>query len=176
VDALWEKLPRDRGPVIVIHPAGSTQRARLWPHYGGLAQKLRETLSAEIIFIGAASESAIIKERIADLAPSPLQAVGWSIPQVAELIRRADLFVGTDSGPGHLADAVGTKGVIIYAPQTGLQNQVTKWKPEGPKYCAILPETDCGECGANPCSLDRQRECVAAIPMEKVIMAARNLL
>jgi len=56
-----------------------------------------------------------------------------SLLQAAEIIRRARLFVGVDSGPGHLANAVGTPGVILlgqvgpfkkYNPYTG------NWKAE----------------------------------------------
>ena len=49
--------------------------------------------------------------------------------------------MGTDSGPAHIADAVGTVGVIIYAPHKGMSEQLNKWKPEGDKVLGFLPRS-----------------------------------
>jgi len=176
VGRVFGQLGNGLGPVVVLHPAGATQREHLWPHYGMLAQRLMQERQAKVIMIGALAEAAEV-ERQAVAAAGPVgRAVGLPIREVAELIRRADLFVGTDSGPAHLADAVGTPGVILYAPHRGLQAQIRKWKPEGEHFLALLPRLDCAECGEHPCPRPRQQECAASIPLEEALAAAEKLL
>jgi ADP-heptose:LPS heptosyltransferase len=104
----------------------------------------------------------------AGIEPRPGLALGLPLPEAAELIRRADLLAGTDSGPAHLADAVGTPGAILYAPQRGLAAQLRKWKPEGDNFLAFTPPRDCNDCNDFPCAPERQRQCAAEISAAEV--------
>ena len=176
VGRVFAQLGNGPGPVVVMHPAGSTQRERLWPYYGMLARKLIETRQAKVMMIGTPAEADEVERQAAAAARPVARAVGLPIREVAELIRRADLFVGTDSGPAHLADAVGTTGVILYAPHRGLKAQIRKWKPAGERFIALLPRQDCAECGEHPCPLPRQQECAASITLEEALAAAEKLL
>lgn len=169
-------LARGGGPLVVIHPAGSTQRNQLWPGFGPLGQWLRERLGARVVYLGSAAERPLVEATAASLNPPALAAIGLPLPEAAELIRRADLFCGTDSGPAHLADAVGTPGAIIYAPHKGIDAQLAKWKPEGCNYLAFTPRNDCAECGRYPCPADDQKKCAADIEVEKVGEGMRSLL
>jgi len=166
---------RGQGPLVVIHPAGSTQRGRLWTGFPELAQRIRDDLDARIVMIGAESERVLVQEAARAISPEAVTAVGFSLPEVAELIRRADLFAGTDSGPAHLADAVGTSGAILYAPHRGLHAQLRKWKPEGEKYLAFIPPRDCSECAEDPCAPDRQKQCASAISAAEVAQGLERL-
>ena len=165
-----------RGPLVVLHPAGSTQRHKLWPGFGPLGRWLRENLDARVVYLGSGAERAMVEETAASLSPSALTAIGLPLPEAAELIRRADLFCGTDSGPAHLADAVGTPGAIIYAPHLGISAQLAKWKPEGCNYLAFTPKNNCSECGRYPCPPEAARACAADIAVEKVGEGMRELL
>lgn len=176
VDRIFGQLGNGPGPVVVIHPAGATQRERLWPRYGALAQKLFEQGRAKVVMIGTPAEAGEVDRQAGQAQAPVVKALGLPLREVAELIRRADLFIGTDSGPCHLADAVGTPGVIVYAPHRGLQAQVRKWKPEGKRFAALRPQQDCGECGEYPCALARQRECAASILLDEAVAAAEQLL
>lgn len=163
------------GPLVVIHPSGATQQERLWPCFGELGKLLRDRISARVVYVGAESERGQVEEAAGSLDPPAPTAVGLRLPEAAELIRRAGLFVGTDSGPAHLADAVGTPGAIIYAPHRGLDKQLEKWKPEGPNYLAFTPPRDCGECPEHPCPLEKQKECASSIPVEEVALGLQKL-
>jgi len=176
VDALYRGLDTQAGPVVVIHPAGSTQKHRLWPYYGEIADRVRAELQARVVFIGAKGELPVIEEALRSMRTNAKTAIGWPVPQVAELIKRARVFLGTDSGPCHLADAVGTPGVILYAPHRNLSRQLAKWKPEGPAYKAMLPEKDCTECELFPCTIENQKQCAASIPQDAVMDAVKQLL
>jgi len=169
-------LARGAGPLAVIHPAGSTQRNKLWPGFGPLGRWLRENLDARVVYLGSGAERGLVEETAASLTPAALTAIGLPLPEAAELIRRADLFCGTDSGPAHLADAVGTPGAIIYAPHKHIAAQLSKWKPEGCNYLAFTPANDCATCGRHPCPADAARACAADIAVEKVGEGMRSLL
>lgn len=163
------------GPLVVIHAAGATQRERLWGGFAELAMVLRERTGARVVMIGAEAERAMITETAAATRPAASTAIGLKLPEAAELIRRADLFAGTDSGPAHLADAVGTPGAIIYAPHRGLKKQIRKWKPEGENYLAFTPPRDCDGCADHACAPEKQKECADAIAVEEVAAGLEKL-
>ena len=163
------------GPLVAIHPAGATQRERLWPDFSELARILRERLQARVVMIGAEAEREIVETTARALSLPAATALGLPLPEVGELIRRADLFAGTDSGPAHLADAAGTPGAIIYAPHRGLALQLKKWKPLGDRYLAFTPARDCVSCPEDPCPLPRQQQCAAGVPVEEVASGLEKL-
>lgn len=94
---------------VVIH-CRSNEARRDWTHEGWrlLVAWLTQTAGVDVIEVG--SVAAVIRQdgaRCRDLCG------GLSIPETAALIARAALFVGIDSGPAHLANAVGVPAVIV---------------------------------------------------------------
>jgi ADP-heptose:LPS heptosyltransferase len=162
------------GPLVVIHPGGSTQRERLWPGFAQLAAALIRELGARVVLLGTGPERTALAEILAQVGPRAAVAVGLPLPEAAELIRRAQLFAGTDSGPAHLADAVGTPGAILYAPHEGVLAHLRKWKPEG-DYLAFTPPHDCLDCGERPCPPERQRRCAGEIGVDEVAAGLMKL-
>ncbi len=175
VSALFDSL-QGGGPVVVIHPAGGTQQERLWPYYGELAAALEERHGARIILVGAPSEAAVIEAMEKKTSKSAGRALGFSLVEVLDIMRRADVFVGTDSGPCHLAAMAGTPGAILYAPHLSISAQIKKWKPAGDRYLSFSPPRDCAGCPEHPCPPGRQKECAACIPLEDVIKGIDRLL
>jgi len=163
-----------RGPLVVLHPVGATQKQQLWPGFAELAEMLEDNLDARLVMIGAPSERFLVEET-AKATRSAVTAVGLSLDHVALLIKKADLFCGIDSGPAHLADAVQTPGAIIYAPHRGLGRQLRKWKPEGDDYLAFTPETDCQYCTKESCGPEDKKRCAASIPVEDVYKGLAEL-
>ena len=101
VDALG--LP---GRFVAVH-GRSNQDVRDWRDDGwrDLAAQLRAD-GVPVVEVGI--------DPVLPAAPGVVNLCGrLSIPQTAEVIRRAAAFVGIDSGPAHLANAVGTPGVVL---------------------------------------------------------------
>jgi ADP-heptose:LPS heptosyltransferase len=163
------------GPLVVIHPAGSTQQERLWDGFGGLANTLRERMGARVVMIGSEAERGLVEAAASSISPPAVTAAGLPLPELANLIKMADLFAGTDSGPAHIADAVGTPGAVLYAPHRGLERQLRKWKPEGERYLAFTPSRDCNQCGDYPCSKASQKDCANDISVVEVANALERL-
>jgi len=63
------------------------------------------------------------------------------VRELAALIQAADLFLGHDSGPMHLAAAVGTPCVAIFGAASPLQ-----WSPHGEGHRVVAPGMPCEEC------------------------------
>lgn len=116
--------PKER---IVVHP-GSGGTAKCWPapRFAAVIAWLRQEHPVTILW-GPAEE-----ERAADTEPHLPADVPRLRPasplQLARELASARLFVGNDSGPGHLAAAVGTATVSIFGP-----TDPVVWRPLGPK-------------------------------------------
>jgi len=92
---------------------------------------------------------------------------------IAAILRRARLFVGTDSGILHLAAAVGTPVVGIYGP--------TDWRRRGPRgvSCRIVRfPVECSPCELSRCLWhgEDNRKCLTQLPPSLVAQAARELI
>src|SRR5262249_4407499 len=94
--------------------------------------------------------------------------------ELGALLRRATLWIGNDSGPKHLAAALGTPPVTIFGPPPP-----TTWNPpEGPHAVIEADGLTCLHCDANLCPLpgDRHMRCMRDVEPERVIDTARALL
>ncbi|MFN3336926.1 MAG: glycosyltransferase family 9 protein, partial [Thermomicrobium sp.] len=123
-----ERLGSVTRPLVIIHPGGavnpgSTLLAKRWPpeRFAALADRLHSEFGATIVVVGGPSDAEAVTA-VLNTARSPLldwsNRLPWS--ELAALLSRADLFVGNDSGIGHLAAAVGTATVSIFGPTSPL--------------------------------------------------------
>jgi heptosyltransferase-1 len=107
----------------VLSPGGGWL-SKLWPpdRYGELALKLWETHGLRIIINCGPGESALA-EIVAATASSALPIiVQYKIPEMMALLFGAELVVAGDSGPLHLANALGTPVVGLYGPTSPDRN------------------------------------------------------
>ncbi len=106
--------PDDR-PVAVLHPGANDPRRR-WPaeRFAAVGARLRE-LGARVIVTGASGEAAIV-EAVRSAAGSQLESAcgGLDLPALVGTLARAAVVVSNDTGPMHVAAAVGTPTVGIY--------------------------------------------------------------
>jgi len=114
---------------LAIGP-GARGSGKHWPgeYFGTLASRLRERFDA-IILLGSDSDAAICA-RIAAASPLPcLNLAGKTdLLQAAAVLQQALLFVGNDSGLGHLAAAAGTPTVTAFGP--GDPHRYHPWHPQ----------------------------------------------
>jgi ADP-heptose:LPS heptosyltransferase len=89
----------------------------------------------------------------------------------AALFARASVFLGHDSGPMHLAAAVGTPCVAIFA----ARNLPRVWFPHGAQHRVIYHEVDCMGCGLETC-LVQQKKCLTSVTVEEVFGAVVEML
>jgi len=147
-DGKVEKLRPD--PLIAVH-IGAGNRFRYWgaDNLARLVRLLGEIPGTRAALIGGPEDKAAESE-ILEKAPGTLSFVAMlDLAGTAELIRQAAVFVGPDSGPMHIAAAVGTPIVAWFGPT--LPANFAPWKPTGGARI-IEKALDCRPC--------KQRDCV----------------
>ena len=123
----------DRG-FAIINP-GAGWPSKLWPieRYAAVARHLGEARQVLSLVVWAGASEQAMAEEVARLADGAARAApATSLTELAALARRARLFVGADTGPLHLAAAVGTPCVGLYGPWPA-----TRHGPYGPQHIAL---------------------------------------
>lgn len=98
---------------------GAGWNSKLWPHkrYAEVAKHLYQRHELRSLVIWAGDKERAWAREVVDIASgAALLAPNTSLPDLAALCRQAKLFVGSDTGPLHLAAAVGTPCVGMYGP------------------------------------------------------------
>jgi len=116
--------------------------AKRWPHYQDLAKKIQKKHpDTRIFLIGDEQDKVEAKEKE---WPDNVD-LGWmgklTIPQLAYLIKHAKYYLGNDTGPTHIAAAVGAKTYAIFAPTL-----LSKNKPLGNDVTIINKQFPCSPC------------------------------
>lgn len=106
-------------PTVVVHP-GSGGLGKCWPleNFLELIDQLQQRGIGVLVLCGPVeADRQPIPSRVRPLQPPGLL-------ELAGLLERADLFIGNDSGPGHIAAAVGTPTLSLFGP-----TDPRVWKP-----------------------------------------------
>lgn len=125
-----------------------------------------------LILIGAGDE----RERAGALAaswPGPVvNLCGRLRPRVSALaIARARMFLGHDTGPMHMAAAVGVPAVAVFAGHA----KPGVWFPHGPLHRPLYHRTPCFGCGLSVCT-EFAKQCILSIKPEQVIAACEDVM
>jgi heptosyltransferase-3 len=138
-----------------------------------LTQRLSATqLGYGLVLIGSHDEFDRC-DRVAQQWRGPvLNLCGKLSPRVsAAVLGEARLLVGHDSGPMHLAAAVGTPVIAIFS----AQNKPGEWYPWGEKHKVMYNWTDCFGCRLQTC-VEKQKMCIRGISVESVFKAVITIL
>jgi ADP-heptose:LPS heptosyltransferase len=106
-----------RERLVLIHP-GASRAIKRWPvkNWVRLAEALIREFGVEIILTGNQSEAELCGQIAQGLPSARNQAGRLSLPELARLQNRAAAFLSGDTGPYHLAVAVGCATVTLFAP------------------------------------------------------------
>ena len=127
-------LRKGRG-LVAVHP-GSGGVRKCWPmqKFAMLVDELLRAGIRVVVLLGP-----VEAERRLDIlrleAPGAHTLSPGTVAHLAAVLERVDLFVGNDSGPGHLAAAVGTPTLSLFGP-----TDPVVWRPSGPKAAVIASE------------------------------------
>jgi lipopolysaccharide heptosyltransferase II len=162
-----------RRPVIAIHPGTSptTPYKRWEPYrYAVVADQVIEKNAAQIIFTWSSQEIGTVKEITNLMKYRGIVAPETkNLCQLAEIFRSCDLYLGSDTGPMHLAAFAGTPVVAIFGPTDHVVNDPYIYTP----HIIIRRETECSPCRKKDCI---KRECMKGITEENVIRATNWML
>ncbi|HET9253539.1 MAG TPA: glycosyltransferase family 9 protein, partial [Candidatus Eisenbacteria bacterium] len=160
-------------PILACLPAGS------WPSKTWIPERFALVMDdlaseGEVIWLWGPGERALAESCRARMRhPSRLApAMGWQ--ELAALLCRSSILVGNDSGPKHVAVALGVPTVTVFGPT----HPGTWHPPEGPHAVVEAAGLECLHCNANVCPLpgERHMRCMRDVTEARVIEAARALL
>ncbi|HVX12000.1 MAG TPA: glycosyltransferase family 9 protein [Pirellulales bacterium] len=160
-------------PLVVIHVgAGTTAKRWPTPHWRELIGRLIVDFGPQIVLIGGPREQS--------LAADILESKNWpnvnnwtgrlTIGETAALLEQADLFIGADSGPAHLAAAVGTPAVVLFSGT----NRVRQWRPWG-LAMVVKHQVACSPCHLKRCPF-ASHPCMTEISPSAVMRRAGAVL
>lgn len=163
----------DSDTVVILHP-GSGGSTRDWPahRFGELASRLVDE-GCKVAITGGKGEDKLV-EVVAKAARSKAMTFvdSFSLEELAEFIRRAQLFVSNSTGPLHIAAAVGTPVIGFYPPILACSSK--RWGPLADRKVIFEPMSkDCPRCKGQKC---QGNDCMSLIKTDDVFSAARSLL
>jgi ADP-heptose:LPS heptosyltransferase len=168
-------LPNDR-PKLLLHP-GSRSAFRVWPaeNFATVCDQLQRDGIASVTLIAGPAEQVVVTA-IRERMQTPVTVINEqvSIARLAALFKSFDLLLCHDSGPMHLATAVGLPVVALFSSQN-----INEWRPLGAGNIALQPPLPCVNCVApGVCKPDNsyQNYCVRNITTERVLTAIRERL
>ncbi len=171
-DELLRPLGRSRGPLVGIHP-GSRQPARRWPadRFAALADMLVHRRGARIVLTGSPDEVGLVRAVEDQMRAHALNLAGrTSLGGLAAVLRGLDLFVGNDTGPAHIAYALGVPSITLFGPA-----DARRWAPlETARHRIVRVPVACSPCGYWECPIDHC--CLGRISPEMVLAAAEGFL
>jgi len=169
---LREHGARPGRTLVAVCPGSTNSRAKRWPaeRFAAVADLLHEKVGAEIVLVGAAEELDISLEVGRHMRARPVVLTGKTdLAQTAAVLKAADLLVTNDTGPAHVAAAVGCPVVVIFGPT----NPVTT-RPYSTTAEVVRRPPDCAPCMLRDCPIDHR--CMTAITPEEVFGHAARAL
>jgi heptosyltransferase-2 len=167
-DAVFERLglPSD-GRLILLNSSGAYGGSKLWPveHFGDLARRIVDELDHDVLVICGPNERQIARAvvrradrpRVRSMAEQPMD-----LGTAKACIGRGRLMVSTDSGPRHVAAALGKPVVTLFGPMMPI------WSENPTVRAANLHlDLDCIGCGKRTCPLGHHR-CMRELGVETV--------
>src|SRR2546426_4571948 len=178
---LHEKLPLGDGPIICVNVnAGETFLERRWPpqKFAVLIDSLLVSRpDTRLLFLGIPSERPYVQQVLDQVAETGrcFNAAGLlSIGELISLLSRSDLLISNDSGPLHLAAALGIRCVGLYGPETP-----QFYGPISGSVTAIYKEVSCSPCmniyDAKSFRCPYNARCMRAIEVADVEQALESL-
>jgi heptosyltransferase-2 len=159
-----------RGPLVGLNP-GSAAPSRRWPaeRYAELGRGLRQRLDARVVVFGGPRETDLAGA-VAGAIPGAMSLAGPAgLERLMACLRRLDLLVTNDTGPMHLAAALGTP--LIELAGAG-DERVTG--PRGDRVRILRERLFCSPCVRNVCPYGL--ECMRALTVARVEAAVLDLL
>lgn len=168
-DDLLAERKLDNSKIITVHCQASCP-SKIWPkeYFDDLIEKVIKDYSTHIIYIGEKPDQGI-EER-----EGRINLTGkTNISQLASIIKRSRLFISNDSGPVHMAVALGVPVISIFGrKQPGLGPK--RWGPLGENSVSLHKDIGCQICLAHDCK--KEFACLKAVDPKEVFVYVDKFL
>ena len=163
--------------VIGINPGSTYGGAKRWlpDRFADSTERMCHTLSdagrrPAVVVIGAKGEEPLGREIASHLtAPSAVLSGATTIRELMAVIKRCAVLITNDTGPMHIASALGVPVVGIFGP--------TDWRttsPSGAEHALLRHPVDCAPCMLRECPIDHR--CMTGVTVDQVYQAGLSIL
>jgi heptosyltransferase-2 len=178
-DQLFTTFPQQRllsAPLVILVPGGAFGPSKLWPveRFAALADELFKRYGATVVIsVAPTVHEKKIAARIQAAARYPTLSLSdhpLKVGPLKALFEKADLVITNDTGPRHIAAALGRKLITLFGPnnpawtQTGYADEIQ-----------IIGQAPCAPCDKPKCIKD-EHYCMNSISIEMVLEQVRNIL
>jgi ADP-heptose:LPS heptosyltransferase len=157
--------------LIAVAP-GSKWESKVWSE-DRFAQVVSELIRSHKVFpiVFGGSEDRPKGNRLLEIWGTGANACGeLSVREAAALLERCELYLGNDTGTMHLAAAVGTRCVAIFA----AIDWIGRWQPYGHGHCLFRERVECEGCHSPICF--NNRKCLDLVTAQRVKIACETVL
>ena len=167
----WEKTFEAGDFAVGLLPCGSWPSKKCDPEkFAEIADALAGELGARILIVWGPDELEESKQIRSLMTGDAVFAPKTSVGEMAALVERCAMIVANDSGPMHIAAAIGTPVLALHGP-----TNPSRQGPFGPRHEGLrLEELPCIGCHLTVCP--RNHECFRELPVEQVLDAARRIV
>jgi heptosyltransferase-2 len=157
--------------LVALCPGSINSRAKRWPveRYAVLADRLMDELGAEVLLIGSEAEAEVSAAVRSRMMNQPVMLAGETkLDELVAILSLVDLLITNDTGPAHIAAALGRPTLVIFGPTNPLTT-----RPFSPFAEIVRNPPDCAPCMLRDCPIDHR--CMTAITADEVFDRARHL-
>lgn len=171
VDALLHAHGLGERALLGLNP-GAAWPSKIWPveRFAHVADAMSREFGCDVVVTGSPGERPLA-EQLVERAGAPVVSLAGetSLKQLAALIQRVRVYITNDTGPMHIAAAVGARLIGIFGP-----GEYDRYKPIGPadRVVALRANVDCSPCPRYACE---SMKCLFAISVHDVLAEARRL-
>lgn len=151
--------------LIGLHPGGFFP-SQMWmkESFAELGRRLACRFQAKIIVIGSAKEKGLAGEIVGAIGKEAIAVIGLPLERLAAVISLMDVLVCNNSGPLHLAAALGVPTVSTMGP-----TDAVLWQPAGEKAAVICKDLPCISCGKGRCESHACMRSISVDEMEQAV-------
>jgi heptosyltransferase-1 len=170
IDRLLASHGLKGGNLVAINPMAKW-KTKLWEPalFASLADRIVTEFSCPILFTGSREDRPIIENILSRMKKTALNFAGRTgLKELSALYGRCRVLVTTDTGPMHMAAAMGCSVVALFGPTSPLRTG-----PYGPQHRVITSGAACSPCFKKAC---HQWFCMGDISVDTVFEAVRDIL
>ncbi len=157
--------------LVAVTPMAKWE-SKLWEprRFALLADAIKERLSAEVIFTGSQRDRAAIGHIVSNMKTRALNLAGMTnLKELAYLYQKCAIVISTDTGPMHVAAAMGSPVVVaLFGPTSPLRTG-----PYGIEHRVIRAGLECSPCFKKRCN---HRSCMKKITVDMVFNTVKEVL
>ena len=160
---------------LILFQPGARWENKRWPvqHFAELVRALAAKFpEAHFAILGSADDRAL-GEKISQAAPEKTWNLcgATSLPEMIEWVRRCDLLITNDTGPMHVAAAIGKPLVALFGP-----TEPRRTGPYGQLENVLRLDLPCSPCLKPVCAFEKTDECLRALPPAMVLERAVKII